>query len=468
MRTRYALLLVMTAGCGAVHRSALYEETLRSVLARAATPTPAPAPHAAPRVDAPPHAHGEVTHATTGDDGPRDRAEAVALTLRRDPGLRALVLQADASLRAAQGESSLAPPSVSAQVWNAPLARPWALNEAQMFMLELRQSLPAAGQRGARAEARVAQAAGALATWTTRAASLSREVDDAWIDALAGDLHHAVHAEHLAVVQATLEVTRRRYATGGATLDEVARVEAEISRARRNLARYERDRQRGVRTLHALLQQPLDAPWTPPNDASPEVVDAPLDALVTRALTLRGAVAYARAEAARADAMADEAHADATRPMFDLGVSVWVDPMMRPGYGAMAAMTLPWLSGGGRAREDAARREAEAARWMIRDAEAMARREVVDAHGRMQAHADELRVLRDETIPATRRAADAVRAAYGAGRGSLLAWLDIARMDLDLAMELADLQVDLARDVADLERSVGAALPRARVAPEAP
>ena len=177
MRTRWSLLLGMTAGCGAVHRSALYEDTLRGVLARTATPTPAAAPRAAPPAPiVTPHVHGDPAPAAA-DGGPRDRAEAVALTLRRDPGLRALVLQADASLRAAQAESSLAPPSVSAQVWNAPLARPWALNEAQMFMLELHQTLPAAGQRGARAEARSAQAAGALATWTTRAASLTREVD---------------------------------------------------------------------------------------------------------------------------------------------------------------------------------------------------------------------------------------------------------------------------------------------------
>lgn len=444
MRTRWFLLLGVTAGCGAVHRSALYEQTLRRVTERT-TPTVDRAPH-----------------------GAHDRADAVDQALRRDPGLRALVIQADASLRAAQAESSLAPPSVSLQLWNAPLARPWAWNEAQMFMVELRQSLPAAGQRGARAEARVAQATGALASWTTRAAALTREVDDAWIETLAGALHHAVHAEHFAVVEETLEVTRRRYATGGATLDEVARVEAELSRARRNLARYERDRQRGARALNALLQQPVETPWTAPHGATPEVVPTPLDALMARALTLRGNIASARAEATRADAMADEAHADATRPMFDVGVSVWIDPMMRPGYGAMGAMTLPWLSGGGRAREDAARREADAARWMIRDAESMARREVVDAHGRMLAHADELRVLRDETIPATRRAADAVRAAYGAGRGSLLAWLDTERMALDLAMEMADLQVDLARDVADLERSVGASLPRAPLAPEAP
>jgi outer membrane protein TolC len=176
--------------------------------------------------------------------------------------------------------------------------------------------------------------------------------------------------------------------------------------------------------------------------------------------------ARASLDAAREGATA--AHAEATRPEFMLGLSVWIDPNHHNGYGAMAGMTLPWLWGPGRARERAATARVRAEESGVREVEAAVRADVVEAHARVEGALRELAIVQGDAARAADRSLDAAQAGYVTGATTLFAWLDAARLRLDLAMEAIDLRVELERALAALDEAVGEPLPRIRVDGGAP
>ena len=196
-------------------------------------------------------------------------------------------------------------------------------------------------------------------------------------------------------------------------------------------------------------------------ETEPEVIPTALDSLLRDALRLRGEIRAGDASVAAARAMNAEARAEAHEPMVTVGVGAWIDPMMEPGYGLSAMTTLPWLWGGGPQRVRAATHRLAAATMDQESRAVDVRAEVVDAHARMLTAARGLRVIRERAVPAAQRALDASRAAFGAGAGALVEWIDTARMRVEVGDEEADATAELLRAVATLEARVGTPLPRA-------
>lgn len=395
---------------------------------------------------------------------PLTRAALLAAVVARDPGLAARAHRVRAMLHASRAEGSLPAPEVSGQIWNLPLARPYALGEAQMYMFEVRQSLPAPGSLDARARAMAEEAQGELADLATREENVVTRASLAYADYVHGTLDHLVHTGHLALLAAMLDAARGRYTGGGATLADVARIEVEQARTRRALARIDGDLARARAQLTALLLRPPGAPLGPPADLAPETVGLTVDALLARAASTRGALRQARARIRAARARADAAHAEASWPTFTVGLSYWQDPQQRPGVGTAVGMTLPWLWGGTRARLAEAREREAAEVASAREAAVVVQGDLSVALARLRGLERELGVLRGESGPAAERALDAVRAAYVAGRSDLLAWIDAARQVLDVQMEEADVTAELARAAAELEQAVGGPLPRTSLA----
>ncbi|MFO0630256.1 MAG: TolC family protein [Polyangiales bacterium] len=279
-----------------------------------------------------------------------------------------------------------------------------------------------------------------------------------------------MHVRHLAVLDAMHELVRARVSASTAGIAGVARVEAERARVLQRLARYDAEHQRARRAANALLRRALDAPLGVVPAPEPDFVPLDPETLTAQALQRRGEIGNADAMVRAAQAMRAEARAEAREPMVTVGAGAWFDPAMEPGYGLSAMTTLPWLWGGGAARERAAAHRVEAAGWE-RDARAAeVRTEVVDLHARMMTAARALRVIHDRAVPAAQRALDAAQAAFGVGAGSLLEWIDAARMRIEVGDEEAEAAAELLRAVSALEARVGAPLPRAPLAdfPEAP
>ncbi len=397
----------------------------------------------------------DVTRAIT-------RADVRRLAVARDPGLSERAHRVRALLHAARAEGALPAPEADVQVWNLPLARPYALGEAGMYMAEYRQMFPAPGSLDARSRAAAEEARGALAELSTREQEVLHRVDLAYADYVGATLHHAVHTQHLGVLAEMLDVARGRYASGGASMADIARIEGELASTRRTLNRYTTDRDRSRAALDALLQRPTDdsSPLGPPRDLDPETVRLSLDELLARAGRTRGDLSMARARARAAHARAEAADAEATWPAFSVSLSYFQDPMQRPGVGGMASMTLPWVWAGARERLGAARETESAERDAVESASVDVRRTLGPLRAALAGIERDLVILRTETRPATERAADANRAAYIAGQSDLVAWLDATRLALDTAMEEADARAELGRTLADLEWAVGQDLPR--------
>jgi outer membrane protein TolC len=391
---------------------------------------------------------------------PGTREGLVGAAIARDPGMAARLERARAALAQAGVEASLPAPEAAVQVWNVPFQRPWALGDADMYMVELRQRLPPAGLRGAREREALALAEAALAELGTRERDLARRVAGAWAEHLAAARHHRVHHAHLAVIARMAEVARGRLATGRGGLDELPRLDAEQARVRRLLSRFDNDRRRAARALAVLLGRDLEIPLALPDEAPGESVGLSLDALVARALARRGAALAARSALAAARAGALAAHAEASRPELMVGLTAWIDPDHHHGYGASAAMTLPWLWGPGRAREEAAAARLRAEEHTLREVEDAIRAEVVEAHARVDGAARELALLTGDAQRAARQSVEAAETGYVTGGSTLLGWLDAARGLLDLRMEAIDLGLELDRALAALDEAVGEALPR--------
>lgn len=398
--------------------------------------------------------------------GPVDRDSLMALVVARSPSLAALAHRARSMVHAARAEGSLPPSELGLQAWNLPLTRPYGVGEADMYMVELRQRFPALGSLDARARATTEEAQAMLAEFATEERLTAQRAADAYADYVRGRQNHALHHQHLALLEQMQRAVLARFTTGGAGLAEAARVDLELAKTQRDIARIDGDIARARSIINALLRREADAPLGAPRDVGPETVRLPVDELLAQALTSRGATRAADARVRAARARRDAAETEAHIPEFTVGLGYWQDPMRRPGIGASASMALPWLWGPQRHRLDEAR-ELEASELSSEDGvDVELQLEVTSARAQLAAFEQEFVIVHRQALPAARRSIDAVRAAYTTGNASLLECVDTARSVLDLEMEETDLTAELAHAVAALERAVGSQLPRVAVLTE--
>jgi outer membrane protein TolC len=391
---------------------------------------------------------------------PLERDVVVAAAVARSPALAVMAHRARALVHAGRAEGSLRPAELGFEVWNLPLARPYALGEADMYMVELRQGFPAAGSLDARARAMAEDAQAMVAELSTEERTVVERATNAFADHVQAFAEQRLQERQLALLSRMGQAVRARYTTGGSGLADAARIDVEVAKTQRALARVAGDIARSRATLNAVLRRPSGAPLGAPREVPPETVRLSVEELIARAEANRGATLAADARARAAGARREAAEAEARVPEFMVGLGYWQDPTMRPGVGVTASMSLPWLWGPGRDRVRQAEEEEAAERAARESAGQDARGEVSEAYARLKALEAELSVIRRQVLPATQRSMEALTAAFSTGNASLLDWIDVARSLLDLEMEAIVLHGDLQRGIAELERAVGTALPR--------
>jgi outer membrane protein TolC len=368
--------------------------------------------------------------------------------------------RARALVHAGRAEGSLPPAELGFEAWNLPLARPYALGEADMYMVELRQRFPAAGSLDARARAMAEEAQAMLAELSSEERIVAERAANAFADYVQAFAEKRLQERQLALLARMGQAVRARYTTGGSGLAEAARIDVEVTKAQRALARIGGDIARSRATLNAVLRRPPGAALGEPRETPPETVRISVEDLIARAEANRGATLSADARVRAAGARREAAEAEARVPEFMVGLGYWQDPTMRPGMGVTASMSLPWLWGPNRDRVRQAGEEEAAERAARDNASLDTQAEVSEAHARLLALEAQFSVIRGQALPATSRSMEALSAAFSTGNASLLEWVDVARSLLDLEMEMVVLHGDLQRGVASLERAVGTALPR--------
>lgn len=402
----------------------------------------------------------ESTVAEADLAGPLERDVVVVAAVGRSPALAVMAHRARALVHAGRAEGSLPPAELGFEAWNLPLARPYALGEADMYMVELRQRFPAAGSLDARARAMAEEAQAMLAELSSEERIVAERAANAFADYVQAFAEKRLQERQLALLARMGQAVRARYTTGGSGLAEAARIDVEVTKAQRALARIGGDIARSRATLNAVLRRPPGAALGEPRETPPETVRISVEDLIARAEANRGATLSADARVRAAGARREAAEAEARIPEFMVGLGYWQDPTMRPGMGVTASMSLPWLWGPNRDRVRQAGEEEAAERAARDNASLDTQAEVSEAHARLLALEAQFSVIRGQALPATSRSMEALTAAFSTGNASLLEWVDVARSLLDLEMEMVVLHGDLQRGVASLERAVGTALPR--------
>lgn len=393
--------------------------------------------------------------------GPFDMETAVAVALGKSPGLQAEGHRVRARELLAEAAARPEATRLTLDIWQVPLARPWALNESPMIMLGVRQPVPAAGSLKARAASLRKDAAADAASRDALAQDLATAVRHAFIDYAAAIARHAVHLEHRQVTERALAVARARQAVGG-TLFDIARSEAEVARAHADVATDATAITAARTRLNTLMARPADAPLGPPQDVAASTVSADARALIDQATQARPETRAAglRKEAASLELRA--AKREASLPAAMLGVAYFpaTRPMPMHGYGLMVDLQLPWLTGQGRKRRDAQRELSAAAVRDVAQVELTVAGEVSAALATVQAAAERWQALTREARPAGMRAREVALSGYETGRSDLLSLMAAQAVHVEIAMDLIEAKSTLDHALVDLDRAAGARVPR--------
>jgi len=243
----------------------------------------------------------------------------------------------------AKGEGSLPSPEAMAQVWQVPLSKPYAL-DTQMIMIGVSQEFPAAGSRGARQEAMIAQAKGEEAMAGDRARQVRREAGYAFTDYSEASAQYQLHRTQAQIVRHLLEVTRARHATGG-SLADAARAEVEFARIETEVLTDASRVGSAKARINALLGREPMAPLGDVVETEPETPAWETETLLSKARENRPELRAARAEVNAHRFTLQAAAREATWPSFTLGALYFPPTQMNAyhGYGATTSASLPWL-----------------------------------------------------------------------------------------------------------------------------
>jgi outer membrane protein TolC len=354
--------------------------------------------------------------------------------------------------------------------WGVPLKRPYALNEADTLMVGLRQTFPAPGSLDAAERAAAEDARIALSALRAKQLDLIAQARRAYYEYHLADREYAIHLEHLNLTQRILELSRASFGAGGVSQQDVLQIELALRSVHRDLTAIERRKRSSTALLNALMGRPADAPLGPTPELEPREVRVSSQDLARLAEQRRPEIAAADHALERSKATVDRASSEAHWPSFMLGADYMYMPFAEAphGYGAMAAINLPWLN----AKHDDEVTVAERARAADERARAAVRVtvqfEVRDALAGHQAALQSYRIVKEDLLPAAQRSFEAAQAAFAAGRGSGLGLLDALRSLLLIRLDETRALVELASSAADLERAVGTDLEEAPLLEGAP
>ncbi len=448
--------LLFAAGCAAGQaRSSPPPEAAPSRAAASPAPAaPAPAARPAPRRGA--------------DDGPKLETQAtlaaiLRVALTKNPELAEAEQLARAERELAPSLARLPDPQFEYQLWAQPLSRPYALDEAQMHMFGLSQTLPAPGTLDARAEAATARAQVATESGKAREQALVARVRRAYAEYYRAEREYQIHLEHAKLAHAAVELTHAAYQGGRGTQQDVLRASVAITRLHTEVANVEAQRRTARGLLNTLMARPLDAPLGPPAPIDPARVQLRIEELTKLGVEQRPELAAAKSAVAARSSDIEAARAAGRWPSFMVGVQYMFMPMEAEAhnYGVTLSMSLPWLNAryGEELRAAEARASAEqSALSSTRDA---ARYELFEAIERFKSARQTFEIVDRTLLPRSLQSFESAQATYRGGSSDSINLLDALGSLLDVRIERERALVRMDTALADIERALGGSLPSA-------
>jgi outer membrane protein TolC len=395
--------------------------------------------------------------ATDADLARTTRIETlVRLALERNRELaesRARALATEARGRAA---ARLPEPDLKYEQWGVPLDRPLALGRADTLMLGLRQSFPAWGTLEARGRAGREEAAGAREAERARRQEIAAQVHRAFAAYYRSEEELHLHLEHVGLTSRLLELAKLNQRTGHGDLQDVLRLQVELTRLHTDVAKIEREGRASRALLNTLIDRDPDAALGPP-EALSVTPTSDLAELEKGLDEHRPEVAAAGRSVRRMEATLDGARRAARIPGVMLGLDYWYMPTaeVRHGYGAMVALNLPWLSERHRDEEREAEHGLHAEQEALAATRNMVRYELRDAAARVESARQSFSTIDQDLLVQARRSLEATQAAYAAGHGDALGLLEALRSYLDVRLERVRALAELCTSEADLRRAAG-------------
>ena len=399
----------------------------------------------------------ETSGAEEGELAQSARLETILrVALDRNPDLAESQARASAAEARTQAASRLPDLELKYEQWGVPLSRPYALDQAQTLMLGVRQTFPAWGSLDARERAAAEEAGGARDRSRARRQEVAAQVRRTFATYYEADQELRLHLEHVGLTSRVLELARLNQRTGHGSLQDVLRLELELTRLHTDVARIEREDRSSRALLNALMDRPTDAPLGPPEDLT--VAAAADVGLLARDLDARRPEIGAAARAVRrSEALLDEAQRAARYPSIMVGLDYWYLPTAtdHQAYGAMVGINLPWFSGRHGDEQRAAEQTMEAEKHAFESTKNAVRYELRDAAARVAAAKQSFTIIDQTLLAQARRSLEATQAEYAAGHGDAVGLLDAMRSYLQVRIERVRALADLAASEADLERAAG-------------
>ncbi|HMF40654.1 MAG TPA: TolC family protein [Polyangia bacterium] len=382
----------------------------------------------------------------------------VRVALERNPDLAEIQARARAAQARSDAASRLPDLEAKYEQWGVPLQRPYALDEAQMLMVGVRQTFPAWGSLDARGRAAAEEAGGVQDASRARRQEIAAQVRRTYAAYYRSDQELRLHLEHVGLTSRILELARLNQRTGHGSLQDVLRLEVELTRVHTDVARLEREQRSSRALLNALMNRPGDAPLGPPEDLSitPRTDVAALERNID---ANRPEVAAGARTIRRDEALVDSARSSGRFPQLMLGLDYWYMPTfpsdMRHAYSAMVAITLPWLSGRHGAEQREAEESLQADRHALEATKNTVRYQLRDAAARVDSARQSFSIIDQDVLAQAKRSLEATQAAYAAGQGDAVGLLDALRSYLQVRIERVRALAELAMSEADLERAAG-------------
>ncbi len=413
---------------------------------------------AAPRVS---FAQSPVSTLAANDDTELARTAHLATILRialeRSPDLA----ESQARTRAAEARRDAASrlPDLEAKYeqWGVPLARPVSLNHAEMLMLGVRQTFPAWGARESRAKVVSEEAVAARDTERTRRQDIAAQVQRTYVAYFKAAEEHRLHLEHAGLMSRIMELGKLNQRTGHGGLQDVLRLQVELTRVHADIARIEREERSGRLLLNALMNRPPDAPLGPPEDLAPSI-SGDVGVMEKQLDEKRPEVTSAASTVRRTEALLEERRRAARLPSLMVGLDYWHMPMgtdVRHAYGAMVAINLPWFSGRRRDEVKEVEHLLRADQHALLSTKTAVRYQLRDAALRLESARQSFTIVDQELLAQARRSLEAAQAAYAAGQGDASMLLDALRSHIQVRVERVRALAEVVSSLAELDRAAG-------------
>jgi outer membrane protein TolC len=397
-----------------------------------------------------------------GDEAELERTARLQTVLRvaLDRNRDVAESQARASAAEARGQAASRLPDLELKYeqWGVPLSRPYALDSAQTLMIGVKQTFPAWGTLDARGRAAAEDAGSARDMSRARRQEVAAQVRRTYATYYKADQELRLHLEHVGLTSRVLELARLNQRTGHGSLQDVLRLELEMTRLHTDVAHIEREERSSRVFLNALMDRPAEAPLGPPEDLA--VIPAAEIAALERSIDAnRPEIATAARAVRRSEALLDGARDAARFPEVMVGLDYWYMPTfpsdMRQAYGAMVGINLPWLSGRHGDEQRAAEQTLHADEAAFQSVQNTVRYELHDAAARLESARQSFTIIDQELVAQARRSLEATQSEYAAGHGDAVGVLDALRSLLQVRIERVRALAELASSQADLERAAG-------------